>query len=137
MPDATLKVDHPYYCAEGCYWAPRRDAHVEHESWADFLVGFGDADVDMNLVIRFDWKALDPDDYEGEIPERFIVVGQESELLDELTVHIVGQRKATLVSHSIPVSTSEMVGVRAYLRPHWRRLCDNWEPLSTDDAGVL
>jgi hypothetical protein len=46
------EVDHSYYCSDQNYFSA--DCHQEFECWADFLEEESDADLDMNLVFRFD-----------------------------------------------------------------------------------
>ena len=47
-----LAVKHDYY-ASGCNFYSR-DASKKYDTWADFYEDFHDADIDMNLVYRWD-----------------------------------------------------------------------------------
>ena len=66
----TLKhlweVDHPFYCNEGNYYAD--GCGSECASWADFIASMGDADLDMNLLFRFDWKESEDVPHAGDVP---------------------------------------------------------------------
>ena len=102
--------DHPYYCAEGCYFGSLALCHKTWESWAEFLGVFGGSDTDMNLVWRWDWNKPD-----GDFPA--------PETLDLYMMH---QRKAYPVSHSIRIAPEDEPEVRKYLEQHWARLCEMW-----------
>lgn len=57
-------IDHPYYCNEGNYFARDADCHCHchYKSWPEFVAEQGNADLDMNLVFRFDWEPPKSDD---------------------------------------------------------------------------
>jgi len=100
--------NHPYCCAEGCYFAPDGRAHTYWGSWAGFIEEFGDCDIDMNLVWRWDW-----DKPECGEPET-------------LRLFMMHQRKAFPVSHEIRIEPEDEPAVRAYLERHWATLCEMW-----------
>ncbi len=63
-----LLAEHPYYCSESNYYS--NDANAEWETMTDFLAEFDSADVDMNLVFRWDIRQRDkgnPDRYYAEV----------------------------------------------------------------------
>ena len=47
-----LAVDHDYYASSVNYYS--NDAGDDFRTWADFYEEFHDADIDMNLVYRWD-----------------------------------------------------------------------------------
>ena len=49
------EVDHSYYCNQGNYFA-RESVEDRHKTWATFIAEYADADMDLNLVFRFDWQ---------------------------------------------------------------------------------
>jgi hypothetical protein len=116
---------HPYYATEGCYYASGYDQpHYEHESWGDFLAEMGQADLDMNLLYRWDWEIPDPTDYDED--------DGPSLTTEHLALFYMQQRKARPVSHRIVVTREdeqrigEWLAVRAaHLRLLWSPLLDS------------
>jgi hypothetical protein len=121
MSKRLWEVDHPYYCTEGCYYVGSddfRDVHAEWESWEDFINELSDADLDMNLLFRWDWEVPDPDDYEDEpVPG------------ERVLLFMYGQRKAKPMSHTITVTREDEPIIREYLRVRAEHLRKVWEPL--------
>ena len=114
---------HPYYASDGCYWwsgsSGTQFPHSEHESWADFLAEMDDADLDYNLLYRWDWQVPDPAWAEpGEEPE--------SETLD---LFYMQQRKAAPWSHRIKVTRDQEPAIREWLTIRAEHLRKVWEPL--------
>lgn len=101
--------DHAYYCETGNYYT--NEAHTSYPSWGAFMESEGDADMDYNLVFRWDWAARD----EG--------------VMGVLTVHWVGQRKALLRSTTCLVHPDEEPLVRAWLQPRLDHLLQLWAPM--------
>lgn len=114
------ETHHPYYCAEGNYYArPADGLHSAYDSWADFHAEWGDADEDMNLVFRWDWQRSDPDDLdEGEEPEP-----------DKLLVFWVLQRKAILRSTECVVTEADEPDVRKWLTERAKTVAAIWAPI--------
>jgi hypothetical protein len=109
--------EHPYYCAEGCFFSNGCHRSL---SWADFLDEFGDADVDLNLVWRWDWhqeRDEDTDERTGQ-PER------------TLRLHMMHQRKAAPCSFDVRVAPDDEPSVREFLARHWAVVRALWSPLS-------
>ncbi len=102
------EYDHPYYCASCDYF--NKECHRDWESWKDFIEEFGNADEDMNLIIRWDWD------------------------LPMLKLVILRQRKGHVTSHDIPTDSSQEPEVRALLQKHWERIKENWEPFNKEDT---
>ena len=89
-------------------------------SWASFAEAEGDADLDYNLVYRWDWDAADESDPED---------------ADTLKIYFMGQRKALCRSVDVTVTRADEEAVRAYLFPRWKKLQDLWAPLSEGRNG--
>lgn len=106
--------DHPYYAQEGNYYS--NGEHAEYESWSDFMDEMGDADLDMNLVYRWDWREGD----DWGIPPG------ESRLM----IFWIGQRKARAFSSEVAVTRDDEPAIRAWLRPRLARLMELWSPLT-------
>lgn len=120
------EVEHDYYCSEGNYLKPRDYPHDEFES-VDALLGisedifgegFGDADMGMNLVFRWDWRT---DEDTGE---------------ERIAIFLVFQRKGFYRSIGAPISSdpekrdSEEKALYDWLRPRWEYMRSLWEPFS-------
>lgn len=113
-------VDHPYYCAEGNYYArPSEGLHTRYDSWALFIEDWGSTDPDMNLVFRWDWRRADPADYSN---------GEEMPA-DTLRVFWVLQRKAILRSTECTVTEDDEPAVRKWLTERARTIAAIWAPL--------
>ena len=66
-----LAIDHDYYASGSNYYS--NDAGALYNTWADFYDEFADADIDMNLVYRWDvFKREKGDGYHMQI----VIIGQ-------------------------------------------------------------
>ena len=129
------EYDHPYYCNEGNYLhSPMQHSNVVvHEtfpSWQEFKEsgGFYDADRDMNLLYRWDWKAwhlVFPEDYPDE-------VGRTEHHV--LHLYFMLQRKALCRSLYIEVTAADEPEIRAWLGECAKTVRALWEPLLTPEV---
>ncbi len=60
-----LRIHHPYYCHTGNFYSNKPSKRWK--DWASFYNEYKDADVDMNLIFRWDVKRHDDDTYYMEI----------------------------------------------------------------------
>jgi hypothetical protein len=122
MSKHLWEVDHPYYCNEGNYFT---NASVcdEHKSWASFVSEYEDADLDMNLVFRWDWR-------EGEGWELGPFTGDVNYRNGKLLIFWMGQRKGLYRYSTVEVCRADEDAVRAFLQPRWEHLKELWEPVS-------
>lgn len=111
-------VDHPYYATEGNYRT--NGYHHEFETWEDFLIELGNADLDFNLIYRWDWKTPNPDFYEP---------GEEMPATDTLSLFYIMQRKADPFSAAVQVTKDQEDEIRAWLTVRAEHLRKVWEPL--------
>lgn len=122
MSDRHLwDVDHDYYCNDGNYYA--NDTHAIYETWAEFIEAEGDADMDYNLVFRWDWR-------EGDGWELGAYNGDDYYRHARLCVYFMGQRKGLFRSAEVKVCRADEAAIIAYLKPRWENLKEMWEPLS-------
>lgn len=125
------EVDHPYYCNEGCFFYSSVDTgsyrvHTNIGSWSEFMaLGWGNSDLDMNLVFRWDWDKADPDDYEYEIEHdpSFELPG------DVLKIFFFLQRKAYPHSVFVDVTEADEADVREWLTVRAQHMRKLWAPL--------
>lgn len=112
------EADHPYYAAEGNYYSGGDRNYHTYDSWDAFLSEWDDADLDMNLIYRWDWDVPDPEDYVGEeLPE------------ETLNLYYMGQRKALAWSVHVEVSRDQEPEIRDWLKVRAQRMREIWEPL--------
>ena len=115
MTTPLWETDHPYYCTEGNYY--QNGLHETFDTWADYIAEWGDYDIDMNLIFRWDWFTPDPEFSEPGDP-------------DQLVIHRVLQRKAILRSEAIYITKEDEPAVREYLKPYADRMKEIWHPLA-------
>ncbi|AGN30238.1 hypothetical protein VPFG_00239 [Vibrio phage nt-1] len=111
-----LAVVHPYYCSDSNYYS--NDAGCSFETATDFLEEFNDADIDMNLVFRWDVKPhLDAET--EEVTDKFYA-----------DVFMIHQRKGIFAPYHIEsITEDEASSFAEYLRRHKEALTKLWEPL--------
>lgn len=124
------EYDHPYYCSAGNYlYSPmhHRDmsVHDQVDSWESFKndYGFHDADRDLNLLFRWDWKA-----WHLEFPEDYPDEEGRTEK-HELMLFFMLQRKALCRSIHIAVTPEDEPEIRAWLEECAKTVRALWEPL--------
>lgn len=123
------EADHSYYCSESNYYAPGNDQPFQHhKSWAEFIDAEGDADLDMNLVFRWDWR-------EGEDWGAGEFTGDVNYRNGRLLIYFMGQRKGLYRWAEVEVCRADEPAVRAYLEPRLKHLMALWAPLTPASAG--
>jgi hypothetical protein len=118
------EVKHPYYCNEGNFFASE-SVGSEFKSWAKFIEEFGDADMDMNLLFRWDWR-------EGEEYGLGPFTGDVNYRNGRLLVFWMGQRKGLYQYSTVEVCRADESAVIEYLRPRWEHMRLLWEPLGSN-----
>ena len=112
------EVDHPYYMVHGCFFDGK--CHHEYDSFEDFQEEWGDADLDMNWIIRWDWEEFKPIDHDpDDMPE---YQG------DWFQIQIFLQRKAYPQSVEFPVTKEEEPKIREWLQQYADYMVTMWEP---------
>jgi hypothetical protein len=117
MTKHLWQIKHPYYCNDGNYFA-RESVEIEYASWADFLESEGDADFDMNLVFRWDWRKADPQEKGW------------GNSTDELKIYWMGQRKGVYRYSTIHVNDDDETSVTEWLTKRWEHLQLLWSGIS-------
>jgi hypothetical protein len=126
--------DHPYYCSESNYFATgSQQPYVQYASWPEFLAEEGDADMDYNLVFRWDWKPIEfiEDDspaghaaYHAKYDDNYRAY--------TLQVFWMGQRKGLFRCTEVSVCRADEPSVREWLTVRGEYLRRVWEPLLGD-----
>lgn len=113
-------IEHPYGPAS--VFSPENT----YASWRKFTREFGKADVDYNLVWRWDWIVHDPEKEEHVDPPVVLAPHYEHTLF----LQMAHQRKGTSFEVEVEVQPEDEEAVRKWLEPHWKRLQEMWAPLS-------
>lgn len=115
------EADHPYYCNLGNYYS--NGCGSEYRSWAEFIAEEADADMDYNLLFRFDWR-------EGEDWGAGEFNGDPYYRNGCLQLFFMGQRKGAYRFVTVDVCRADEPAVLEYLKPRWAYLQRLWAPLS-------
>lgn len=119
---------HPYYCNEGNYYS--NDCGSHHKSWAEFIAEEGDANLDYNLVFRFDWR-------EGEDWGAGEFTGDVNYRNGHLLIFFIGQRKGIYRYAKIEVCRADEPQVIEYLRPRYEYMLNIWRPFSSSPTAPI
>lgn len=125
MEQHLWEVNHDYYCADSNYYAPGNAQPGQHfKSIADFLKEEADADLDYNLLFRWDWQELHEEtgepNYNGDPYYRN----------GKLFLFFMGQRKGLYRWATVDVCRADEPAVIEYLKPRLEHLRKLWSPLS-------
>lgn len=112
------EADHPYYMNEGSFY--ESGCHQTFECLDDFLAEWAEADIDMNRVHRWDWR--EGDDWG-------VSVDGSDDVIGNLKIYFIMQRKARTFSCEIAVRRSDEDRVIEYLRPHAAQEAAVWAPM--------
>lgn len=112
------EADHPYYMHEGSYC--QAGQYSEYESFDDFITEWGDMDIDMNRVHRWDWR-------EG--GDWGVESDGSPDVMGELCIYYIMQRKARTYSCSVKVRRSDEPKVIEFLSAHAAREASIWHPI--------
>lgn len=121
MPAAKhlWEVHHAYYCNNGNYF--NNDCGHEYKSWHEFLDEMGDADMNYNLLFRWDWE-------EGEDHGLAEYNGDDNYRHAKFNLYFMGQRKGLFTYSIVDVCRADEPAILEYLAPRWRYINSLWEP---------
>jgi hypothetical protein len=111
------EVEHPYYCNLGNFYS--NDCGQRYNSFDDFLGEWGDADMDYNLLFRWDWREAE---YYRESND------EDVRTHDILEIFWMLQRKGAYTFCEIKVTKDEEQKVINFLRPRWEYMARLWRP---------
>jgi len=104
-----LSVKHDYYCSDSNFHSS--DANARFETFADFYEEFNSADVDMNLVFRWDL-------HQREESKRYY-----------LEIFMMHQRKGIFSPIHIAYFDEKDIPLFVeYLKPHIKTMKNIWKP---------
>lgn len=108
-----LAVDHDYYASDSNYYSG--EAFGQYDTWKDFYEEFKKADIDMNLIYRWD------------------ITKKEKSKLFYMKVFIIHQRKGIYMPISIDnVYEEDVDQIKEFLKPHFEKLLKIWNPLNKE-----
>lgn len=117
------EVEHSYYCEEG-----GESTTYRYRCLAEFMAKMEDADMDYNLLIRWDWRegaGWDLGEYNGDDNYRHA----------KLHLYFMHQRHGVKSTSIIDVCRADEPAIIEYLRPRIVHLMALWQPLTgADDA---
>lgn len=102
--------DHPYYCSDSNYYS--NEPNLEYTTWGAFIDEFGDADIDMNLIFRWDIHLHD----NGDLYMDIFMIGQRRGIFKPIRINYIPKDKGD--------------EIEKFLMPHWNKLTELWKPLS-------
>lgn len=106
---SKLALKHDYYCSDNNYYDSQCKGH--YDTWKEFYDEFKDADIDMNLVFRWDVHEDDGHYY--------------------AMVFMMHQRKGIFTPHWIKrIEQDDVDSFKKFMRMHWEKLESIWRPLN-------
>jgi len=112
-----LAVKHDYYASDSNYYS--NDPYSEYKTWSDFYEEFKDADIDMNLVFRWDLHKRE----EG-APYYMQII-------------IIAQRKGIYIPIIIDsVYDNDVLSIKKFMEPHFKKILNIWSPLSKEFINI-
>ncbi len=129
------EVEHAYYCNEGGYFHTQASHKTVHEfkSWADFLEEMSDADMDYNLLFRWDWSETNYDEDGEELPA---FNGDVNYRNGKLSLFFMHQRKGFHSTGIVEVCRADEPAVIEFLKPRLAHLMGLWAPLAEATAST-
>lgn len=106
-----LLVEHPYYCSDNNFYS--NEASETFQTFADFYEEYHDADIDLNLIFRFD--VFEREDSKRCYAQIFII-RQRKGIFSPVRIEYFDKQDEVL---AIPL-----------LQKHWQKLIEIWEPIS-------
>jgi len=107
-----LAVSHPYYCMDEEYF--KNESTWAFGNFGQFLQGYKEADIDLNLCFRFDLFEDFEDCY-------------------KMKLFMIHQRKGIFMVYTINnIKESDLPAINEYLSKHYKRLQEMWEPFSSE-----
>ena len=106
-----LAINHPYYASESNYYS--KDASSSYQTMSEFISEFTDADIDMNLIYR--WDVHKHDKVETYWAEVFII-HQRKGIYSPVVIH-----------HFAEDEVSAFVSL---VSKHKEKLLELWKPIA-------
>ena len=116
MTKVKIAIEHPYYCSTSNYYSNEASEH--YDTFEEFYENWHDADIDMNLIFRFD---VIEDRYDNDKPKGTY----------HAYIFIMLQRKGIFkpitIDRFMPEDEPKAIEL---LRKHWKQIKKAWKPIS-------
>ncbi len=112
-----LLIKHSYYASGSNYYS--NDAGGSFATWQDFYAEFRSADIDMNLIYRWDLHEREDEATDEKLGSYY------------MEVFFIHQRKgvyAPFIIHN--VLESDLESIKELMSKHWEHLQELWNPIS-------
>ena len=106
-----LAIDHDYYSSDNNYYS--NEASSEWATWTDFYNEFHDADIDMNLIFRWDVHKKDEG---GKFYMEVFMIHQQKGIYHPIRI--------------LHVEDKDVKTIIPFMQKHWDKLNSIWKPLS-------
>ncbi len=123
------EIKHAYYCNEGNFYANGCGSHFER--WQDFMESEGDADLNYNLLFRFDFE---PPYEDGDSDKPIKWQADENYRDCTLKLFYMGQRKGAYRFATVDVCRADEPMIREWLRTRFEYMMELWQPFSIAKA---
>ena len=107
-----LAADHDYYCSTSNFFS--NDASEYWDTWPEFYAEYNDADIDMNLVFR--WDVIRSDD--GSFSMNVFFIRQRKGIFSPIIIN--------------EVTEADVETIVLFLQKHWNKLESIWHPISAE-----
>ena len=106
-----LAIKHDYYASDSNYYSSKAGGYFN--TWSDFYEEFKDANIDSNLVYRWDiYKGC----IEGVLCMNIVIIAQ--------------QKGIYMPIHISCVEEKDVEQIISFMKPHFEKLLSIWQPLS-------
>ena len=106
-----LAIDHSYYCSEYNYYD--NDTRFHQPTWDDFMSKMGDADMDFNLIFR--WDIMLNEDTNEYYMELFYMQQRHGKFI----VWVIDN-----------VTDEDEESIKEFLSKYWQYMTELWKPIS-------
>jgi len=115
-----LLQDHDYYASDNNYYS--NDESTQWNSFDEFYAEYIKADIDMNLIYRWDIKTRDKEEIESGASKYY------------MELFIIKQRKGIYAPQFIhSISEKDFNKIKELLQPHLDKLAKIWLPFSVSE----
>lgn len=113
MSKKLFEIEHRYYCSDNNYFS--NECTWEYSSWGEFYEEHKDADIDLNLIFRWDW--FEP---------------EEDRKSDLLQLSVIRQRKGIFGNYLITVDKEDEPKIKEFLKPYESYMKHLWEGVNDE-----
>lgn len=120
------EFEHDYYCSETNFYASQHTNH--YKNWKDFLKDWGNSDLNLDLLFRWDWETYDRDNVFQLNQNLDLVEIKDPPKENWLKLFFVGQRQGIFKCCVIRIRPMDEKAVINFLQFRFEHLKKLWEP---------